>query len=87
MILLKTQQECFIVFLGKTVKEKERVIPPNLAQQIWQNAPQSWVSIPLKWVLTRTKGCFQQDGGYCNSKVGLGLALGLSPARQSPNWS
>ena len=29
--------------------------------------------------------CFQQDGGYCNSKVGLGSVLGLSPATQSPN--
>ena len=79
MGLLNTQQERFVVFLGNTLEENKGLFFLSLSSLSGKDAPQPLVNIHLEWVLTKTKGCFQQDGGYSNSKVGLGSALGLSP--------
>ena len=61
-------------------------IPPELVQPIWQGFPSALGKYLQNVCLLEQKGGFQQDEGYCNSKVGLGSVLGLSPTRHTPNW-
>ena len=71
MELPKTQQECLLFSWKIFFKENKGLILLSLSSLSGKDAPQSMVNIPLKWVITKTKGYFQQDGGYSNSKVGL----------------
>ena len=54
MGLLKTQQEIFVVFLGKVFKET-KVISPELIQPLWQG----YHSVLGK----------HQDGGFCTQRL------------------
>ena len=60
MGLLETQQEMFVVFLEKTLKENKGLFLLSLSSQSGKDAAQPWVNITLKGCLLEPEGCFQQ---------------------------
>ena len=74
MILLETQQEMFVVFLGRTLKENEGLFLLSLSSLSGKDAPQPWVSIPLKWVLAETKRLFSAGWRLLQLKGWIGIS-------------
>ena len=76
MGLLKTLQEMFVVFLGKTVKEIKGLFLLSLSSPSGKDAPQPWVHIPSKWVLTGTKRLFSAGWRLLQLKGWIGISAG-----------
>ena len=76
MGLLKTQQEMFVVFLGKTLKQNKGLFLLSLSSLSGKDAPQPWVIIPLKWVLTGTKRLLSTGWRFLQLKGWIAISAG-----------
>ena len=76
MGLQKTEQEMFVVFLEKVLKENTWLFLLSLSSQSGKDAPQPWVNIPLKWVLTGTKWLFSAQWRLLQLKGWIWISAG-----------
>ena len=76
MRLINVQQEMFVIFLGKTLKENKGLFLLSLSSQSGKDAPQPWVNIPLKGVLTRTQRLFLAGWWLLQLKGWIGISAG-----------
>ena len=66
MGLPKTQQECLLFSWEILFKDNKKLF--QLVHPVWQGCPSALSKYTFRaGTFTKTKACFQQDGGYSNS--------------------
>ena len=83
LILTKTQQERFVVFLGNTLKESKGLFLLSLSSLSGKDAPQPLANIPLTWVLKRL---LSAGWRLLHLKGWIGISVGTFTHKTVTQW-